>query len=192
MTAIDNKEWLMIEKAKSFATEAHDGQMRKGGKNTPYITHPLAVADILQDVGATVPEIVAGILHDVVEDTDRTLNEISLTFGDEVATYVDYTTEESKAEKWKVRKVKYIERLTNAPYSAVLVASADKLHNARDTLEDYRKYGDDVWSMFNSQKDSQFWYYRSLIELFEARGIPEKIVEELKVVLTRIHDRFIV
>lgn len=192
MTAIDNKEWLMIEKAKSFATEAHDGQMRKGGKNTPYITHPLAVGDILQDVGATVPEIVAGILHDVVEDTDRTLNEISLTFGDEVATYVDYTTEESKAEKWKVRKVKYIERLTNAPYSAVLVASADKLHNARDTLEDYRKYGDDVWSMFNSQKDSQFWYYRSLIELFEARGIPEKIVEELKIVLTRIHDRFIV
>jgi (p)ppGpp synthase/HD superfamily hydrolase len=192
MTQLSTEEWLLIDKAERFATEAHEGQMRKGGKDVPYITHPLAVAEILKDVGATTKEIVSGLLHDTIEDTDRTLEEIAMTFGDEVAVTVDYVTEADKSTKWKERKAKYITRLGTAPYSAVLVASADKLHNARDTLEDYRKYGDDVWSMFNSQKDSQFWYYKMLIEIFEARKIPEKIVEELKVILTRIHDRFIV
>tara|TARA_B110000495_G_scaffold90767_1_gene78402 strand:- start:3512 stop:4105 length:594 start_codon:yes stop_codon:yes gene_type:complete len=192
MTQLNTEEWLLIDKAERFATEAHEGQMRKGGKDTPYITHPLAVAEILKDVGATTKEIMAGILHDTVEDTDRTLAEIAMTFGDEVAVTVDYVTEADKSLKWKERKAKYITRLGTAPYSAVLVAAADKLHNARDTLEDYHKYGDGVWSMFNSQKDSQFWYYKMLIEIFEARNVPEKMVEELKVILTKIHDRFIV
>jgi (p)ppGpp synthase/HD superfamily hydrolase len=137
---------------------------------------------------------VSGILHDVVEDTPRTLVEIAYEFGKSVATIVDYVSEvkTDPAEKklpWKARKVDYISRLADAPYEAVLVASADKLHNLRDTLADYEKHGDDVWSMFNSQKDSQFWYYNELITIFDARGIPKTITDELKRMLTDIHYR---
>ena len=190
----------LIEKAEEFATLAHEGQKRKGGKDVPYITHPLAVAEILKSINAP-PEIVAGgLLHDVVEDTDTTLQEIGQMFGKQVETIVDYVTEKDttfpvkgieRSKSWKSRKVEYIYRIKDAPYQAVIVAAADKLHNLRDTLQDFEKHGDGVWKMFNSQKDSQFWYYTTLISVFHKREVPEVILDEMRMALSKIHERLL-
>lgn len=181
----------IIRKAEAFAEAAHEGQMRKGPSNAPYITHPLAVADILKVHGATTEAILGGLLHDVVEDTDITLEEIADGFGKGVATLVDYVTEpDHDIRPWKQRKKDYLARIANAPYDAVLVASADKLHNLRDTLRDYKLYGNEIWSMFNSQKDTQFWYYESLIKIFRERDIPPLIIAEMTESLHQIHGRF--
>tara|TARA_B100000959_G_C14990321_1_gene627602 strand:+ start:1705 stop:2331 length:627 start_codon:yes stop_codon:yes gene_type:complete len=190
----------LIEKAEEFATEAHKGQKRKGGKDVPYITHPLAVAEILKSINAPAEIVIGGILHDVVEDTDITLHEIGQKFGKQVMTIVDYVTEKDttfpvkgieRKKSWKSRKVEYIYRIKDAPYQAVIVAAADKLHNLRDTLEDFEKHGDGVWKMFNSQKDSQFWYYTTLISVFHKREVPEVILDEMRMALSKIHERLL-
>ena len=181
----------MIRKAETFAEIAHDGQKRKGGKDVPYITHPFAVAEILKENGATTEAILGGLLHDVVEDTSSTLEDVGDAFGRGVMEVVDFVSEEGVSPEgkapWKVRKTAYIERLQNAPYDAVLVASADKLSNVRDTVDDYKVVGEGVWKMFNSQKPSQYWYYTTLIALFESRGIPSKIINELKSSMLVLH-----
>ena len=190
----------LIEKAEEFAAEAHKGQKRKGGKDVPYITHPLAVADILKSINAPAEIVIGGLLHDVVEDTDVTLHEIGQKFGKQVMTIVDYVTEKDttfpvkgieRKKSWKSRKVEYIYRIKDAPYQAVIVAAADKLHNLRDTLEDFEKHGDGVWKMFNSQKDSQFWYYTTLISVFHKREVPEVILDEMRMALSKIHERLL-
>ena len=180
----------IIREAEAFAEKAHEGQMRKGPSKAPYITHPLAVADILKVHNATTEAVLGGLLHDVVEDTEYSLDDIAGLFGDYVAVIVDYVTEpDHDIRPWKQRKKDYLARIADAPYDAVLVASADKLHNLRDTLRDYKEYGDDIWSMFNSQKDVQFWYYKSLVEIFEKRDIPPMITKEMAEILTQIHGR---
>jgi len=188
---MDSVYLSIIRQAEQFAEEAHDGQLRKGPSKAAYITHPLAVADIVKAHQGTIEAILGGLLHDVVEDTDRTLDEIAGLFGNYVAVIVDYVTEPDHDKRpWKQRKKDYLARIEDAPYDAVLVAAADKLHNLRDTLKDYKEHGDDIWSMFNSQKDSQFWYYKSMVEIFEKRDIPVTIINELKDALTEIHGRF--
>ena len=146
----------MIEKAEEFATLAHKGQKRKGGKDIPYITHPLAVAEILKSVKSPPETIIGGILHDVVEDTDTTLKHIGERFGKHVMNIVDYVTEKDttfpikgieRTKSWKSRKVAYIHRIKDAPIEAVWVAAADKLHNLRDTLRDFEKHGDGVFDI---------------------------------------------
>src|SRR3989338_2085111 len=92
-----------IQKAIRFAITAHDGQTRKG-KDIPYITHPLTVALILSQVGASEDVIVAGILHDVVEDSDVELDDVQEQFGEPVADLVKAVTEEDKGLPWETRK----------------------------------------------------------------------------------------
>ena len=190
----------LIEKAEEFATQAHKGQKRKGGKDVPYITHPRAVAEILKSINAPSEIVAGGWLHDVVEDTDITLHEIGQTFGKQVMTVVDFVTEKDttfpikgieRTKSWKSRKVSYIHRIKDAPIEAVIVAAADKLHNLRDTLADYDKHGDGVWKMFNSQKDSQWWYYTTLISVFHKREVPEVILDEMRMALSKIHERLL-
>ena len=188
----------LIEKAEKFATEAHKGQMRKGGKDVPYITHPLAVADILKSINSPTEIVIGGLLHDVVEDTDKTLEEIGELFGKQAMTIVDFVTEKDtmypvkgipREKSWKSRKVEYIYRIKDAPYQAVIVAAADKLHNLRDTFADYKEHGDGVWKMFNSQKESQWWYYSTLISVFHKREGPEVLLDEMRMLLSKIHER---
>ena len=101
-----------IEEAIEIAAEAHQGQYRKG-TNTPYITHPYAVGLILMEAGCPEAVIIAGILHDTVEDTDLTLEFIRERFGDAIANIVDGCSED-KALRWRARKTERIEALRSA------------------------------------------------------------------------------
>ena len=150
-----------IEEAIEVAAEAHQGQYRKG-TSTPYITHPYAVGLILMEAGCTEAVIVAGILHDTVEDTDLTLDFIRDRFGDSIANIVDGCSED-KALRWRARKTERIEALKTASPEICTVTCADKLHNLRTIISEYDDIGDSVWDRFHGGVEDQAWYYRSIL-----------------------------
>lgn len=158
----------MIFSAIEFATKAHAGQYRKGTK-IPYIVHPLNVAKILIEHDCPEDVVVAGILHDTVEDTPITIEDIRQTFGERVAQLVQGASEPDKSDTWENRKKHTIEYLKTAPMDVLLVSLADKLDNVRAIREDYEKLGESLWSRFNRPRESQAWYYRSLAEVFSGR-----------------------
>jgi len=171
-----------FEEALLYAARIHGCQHRKGTA-IPYITHLLAVAAIVGENGGTETEVIAALLHDAVEDQGGAprLHDISGRFGDEVAAIVRECSDTDRTPKppWRERKAAYIEHLAGASPSARLVSAADKLHNARAILADYRRHGDALWSRFNNQgQDDTLWYYRELVRAFKATGT-NAIVEEL-------------
>jgi len=156
-----------IEEAIEVAAEAHHGQYRKG-THTPYITHPYAVGFILMEAGCTETVIIAGILHDTVEDTDMTLNFMRERFGDAVANIVDGCSED-KALRWRARKTERIEALKTASPEVCTVTCADKLHNLRTIISEYDDIGDSVWDRFHGGVEDQAWYYRSILSAIADR-----------------------
>ena len=158
-------EILLVDRAIGFAARAHAKQRRKTGYAMPYIAHPFAVAMILQQMGCGEIVVAAGLLHDVIEDTEVTLTEIRDLFGDEVAKIVAFCTElPKKNHSWEERKVQMIESLKEAPIEAKLVASADKYHNLNHTLANFRDQGEGVWKRFGQNMETQAWYYHSVFE----------------------------
>ena len=154
---------IKIDLACEIAAKAHDGHQRKG-KEISYIVHPMAVAILLAQAGASEEVIMAGILHDTVEDTNLTLKDIEEQFGLEVARIVEGCSEPDKSLPWEDRKEHSLEALKTASDGVWLVSCADKLHNVRDMGVDYMKHGDVIWERFNSGKEEQIWYYLSLVE----------------------------
>ena len=160
--AEDGKRKNRIEEAIEVAAQAHDGQFRKG-TNTPYITHPYAVGLMLMDAGCSEAVVIAGILHDTVEDTDLTSACIRNNFGESVANIVDGCSE-NKSLRWRERKTERIEALKTATTEVCLVTCADKLHNLRTVISEYDDIGDVVWERFHGGAEAQAWYYRSVLE----------------------------
>jgi len=160
-----------IVEAFEFAYAAHKGACRKSS-TIPYIVHPLDVASTLMKNNAPEDVVIAGLLHDVVEDTKFTLSDIRDRFGDEVATLVEGASEPEelviadKVKNWRERKVHTIEFIRGAGHDMKLLTCADKLANIRDIIRDYDRLGEDVWDIFNAPKDSQAWYYNSMLEAF--------------------------
>ncbi|WP_059170407.1 HD domain-containing protein [Bacillus sp. FJAT-27445] len=168
----------IVDKALRFAAEAHEGQYRKGTK-TPYISHPVGVGMLLLKHGYSEDLVAAGILHDTVEDTDATLEDIKRKFGRLVADIVAGCSEPDKTLSWEERKEHTIEFLKTAPLEIKAVACADKLHNITSIFEDVKKGGEEVWSRFNRGRDKQEWYYRSLIDSLGSQG-SFPLLEDLK------------
>lgn len=151
----------------SYATRLHAGQTRKGS-DTPYIAHLLAVTALVLEHGGSEEEAIAALLHDAVEDQGGrpTLEAIRTRFGDEVATIVAGCTDTDEIHKpsWRPRKERYIAHLRAAPYSVRLVSAADKLHNARSVLADYRELGEPLWSRFTGNRDGTLWFYPAVTQ----------------------------
>ena len=175
-----------LEQALPYASRLHRDQVRKG-TSTPYITHLLAVASIVGENGGTEDEVVAALLHDAPEDQggEARLEEIRARFGDRVAEIVDGCTDTYETPKppWRERKERYLAHLADASGSVRLVSSADKLHNARAVLSDYRLLGEDLWTRFNGGKEGTLWYYRAIVGTLRGDG---PIVEELDRVVTEL------
>jgi (p)ppGpp synthase/HD superfamily hydrolase len=153
----------IVEKALQFASKAHKDQYRKN-TDIPYISHPVAVAMILMKVGYNDELIAAGLLHDTVEDTEITLDDIQREFGAIVAEIVAGCSEPDKSLSWKERKEHTIEFLKTASEDIRAVACADKLHNIQSIIRDFEELGDEVWNRFNAGKEQQKWYYRNIVE----------------------------
>ena len=154
-------------KALEFAKEAHKGTVRKTS-DTPYITHPIEVAEIVAQMSSDEDVIIAALLHDVVEDTAYTLEDISKMFGDKVAALVAEESEDKRrnqlaSETWKLRKLETIEHLKLASTNVKIMALADKLSNLRSMYTDIQHMGDRLWDCFNQKDKSQHeWYHREI------------------------------
>ena len=170
-----------IKEAFAEACDLHGLQLRKGTK-IPYISHLMAVAAMVLENGGDADEAVAALLHDAAEDQGgkETLERIRQRFGDRVAEIVDGCTDTYEDEKppWRPRKEAFLERLARASHSVRLVAAADKLHNARSVLADYREIGEDLWKRFNAPREDQLWYHRAATETLKKAGT-SPLVEEL-------------
>ena len=163
----------MLEEAIIYATIMHQGKVRKLG-NIPYILHPLEVAQILSTMTTDQDVITAGILHDIVEDTDGTLPEIEKRFGERVAFLVSSETEndypgESRDASWKRRKEESLKVLRNTDDQGVrMLWLADKLANIRSVAGNYSEHGEKLWKSFH-QRDPEMhhWYYQTIAEQLE-------------------------
>lgn len=173
-----------------YAHQLHGSQLRKGAR-VPFIAHVMAVTALVLEHGGDEDQAVAALLHDTVEDhprEGRTSAEILERFGERVHRIVIAMTDsdpnaadEAAKGPWHERKRSYLRHLAEAPADVLLVAAADKLHNARAVYEDYREDGEAIWARFTVGRDDQLWYYKSLAEVFRgaAAGAPLRLVDEL-------------
>jgi 8-oxo-dGTP pyrophosphatase MutT (NUDIX family) len=177
-----------FEAAFRYANQLHARERRKG-TTIPYVAHLASVAALVLEHGGDEEQAIAGLLHDAVENQGgrETLEEIRRRFGDRVAAIVEACTDSDTVPKppRTERKAKYLAHLREAPADAMLVSAADKLHNARAILADYRRHGEELWSRFNAGRDDQLWYYRSLVDIFRDRGVP--LAGELGRVVAELH-----
>jgi (p)ppGpp synthase/HD superfamily hydrolase len=164
-----------LERALRRAAIWHRGQSRKQvageppGAAIPYVQHLAAVAMILDRLGYPEDVVIAGLLHDAVEDTDASIEAIESEFGREVASLVAWCTERktepgaTAKRPWIDRKTEHLDHLRGAPEDARAVVLADKLHNLLSMVEDHRA-GRPVWDRFNAGPSEVAWYYGAMIE----------------------------
>ena len=164
-----------------YAAELHQYQDRKGGQ-IPYVTHLLSVAALVLEDGGDEDEGIAALLHDAMEDQGGrpTLEAVRARFGDRVAGIVEACSDSETYPKppWRERKERYIQHLECADASAVRVSLADKLHNARAILLDYRTVGEKLWCRFNATREDTLWYYGAVLSVFRGRS-SSPLVDEL-------------
>lgn len=168
----------MIHKSIMFAANAHRGQLRKG-TNLPYIIHPMEVAQILSSVGASQDVVVAGILHDTLEDTSVTLDELVCYFGKYIAWLVSECSN-LHAGSWRTRKSYTVTKLAMTADSYVaLILCADKLSNLRSIVYDTEIAGQKIWTRFSAPQEDVIWYYEQLGKALSARtDIPTILLHE--------------
>ena len=158
-----------------YAHQVHQNQRRKG-TGIPYIAHILGVAALAIEYGAGEDEAIGALLHDAAEDGggEATLAEIRARFGDAVADIVlgcsDSLVEDPEDKlPWRERKENYLAHLENASMSVCLVSAADKLHNVRSIMRDYREHGEDIWERFQGRRDGTLWYYETVADTLVRR-----------------------
>ena len=165
----------LLDRAIIFAVKAHAGTERRG-KGYPYIVHPLEAVEIVATMTSDQELLAAAALHDTVEDTDVTVEQIRAEFGERVASLVSDESEErlegvSDEESWHDRKRAAINRLAKASHDAKMVALGDKLSNMRAIARDYAEIGDALWNRFHAKdpKDHE-WHYRGLADALRELG----------------------
>ena len=162
----------LLNEAIDFATEKHNGQFRKG-TSRPYITHPLEVVQILEGMGADETLLIAGVLHDTLEDTDTTKEEIKERFGQAVVDLVCGHTED-KSQSWQERKENAIREVESANLQMKMLVLADKLSNISDMWRDHVEVGEHLWERFHAPKERQAWYYQSMRKaLTPVKNLPQ-------------------
>ena len=159
----------VLDRAILFAVKAHSGTERRG-KGYPYVVHPLEAVAIVATMTNDQDLLAAAALHDTVEDTDVTIEQIRAEFGDRVAALVAVESDEMpmdvpEEDTWHARKQASIDRIANAGRDAKMVALGDKLSNMRAIARDYAVQGDAIWNLFHVKdpKDHE-WRFRALAE----------------------------
>ena len=169
MSANKQGEKTVFESAIEFALLAHHGMTRKGSP-TPYITHPMEVASIAASMTNDEEVLAAAMLHDVVEDTPYTIEDIRNRFGKRVASLVSSDTEDKMEslppeDTWLARKTATIEYLQKASREEKIIVLSDKLSNIRSCRKEQLLIGDKLWERFHEKrKDKHAWYYRSILQ----------------------------
>ncbi|MHB8860146.1 MAG: HD domain-containing protein [Minisyncoccota bacterium] len=166
-------------RAVQFAARKHNGQLRITGPREmplPYITHPFSVALLVAEDGASDDVVIAALLHDTIEDTGTTREEIVAAFNEHVAGLVEAVSERKEKDgrplDWKERKTDYLARLEQASDDAVLIAIADKIDNIESKLEEYEKSGEAFLQQWKRPNADYLWFHSEALRIAQAR-LPE-------------------
>lgn len=191
-----NQLSAQFQEAFIFVAVLHADQFRKGTQ-VPYISHLMGVAGLVLEHGGSEDEAIAALLHDTIEDQAHKLGgseamkaEIQTRFGQSVLDIVLGCTDAETNPKppWRERKEAYILHLEEATPSVLLVSLADKVHNARSILTDYRTIGEAIWERFRGGRDGTLWYYRALVEAFSIAGAPFSLLQELTETVEQLEE----
>ena len=159
----------LLDRAIVFAVRAHAGTERRG-KGFPYIVHPMEAVEIVATMTKDQELLAAAVLHDTVEDTDTTVEQIRTEFGDRIASLVASESDivvdgVNEEDSWHARKQAAIDRLARASHDAKMMALGDKLSNMRAIARDYAQQGDALWNLFHvKDRKEHEWHYRGLAE----------------------------
>lgn len=178
-----------IQRAINLASRLHSGQTRKGDSDLPYISHPFSVAWILSNYTDDEDVIVAGLLHDVLEDVKGYYHDDLVSdFGNRVAEIVKGVSEDKDPNidsddkvTWEIRKLNYLANLEIGSEESLLVCTADKIHNLESMIDAYQVHGEGLFKQFNSPKDKKLWFYQEVLKIMKKR-LNNPIVAELELV----------
>ncbi len=179
-----------------WANEKHRDQLRPGTR-IPYISHLMSVAALTMEAGGDQTEVIAALLHDVIEDCEDVEKEdVAARFGDRVARIVVGLSDASakageRKPPWKPRKEAYLDHLRHCDdRSILLVSNADKLHNARCILSDLQDpdVGHSLWNRFASSAEDNLWYYGSLSGIFTEKAVHKRLASEFARVVETIRE----
>ncbi|HPO05693.1 MAG TPA: HD domain-containing protein [Candidatus Gracilibacteria bacterium] len=178
----------LIAKAIQIAEVAHEGQIRKGD-GLPYIVHPLAVGQKLFAHHFS-PEIVAaGMVHDVLEDTNYSVEDLRRSLGEQVFLIVNAVSVDDQIPDWKAKKLDYIEKVKNGPVGAKEVCVADKIHNLESLQKAYDEHGESIWSHFNQGKEQKFWFENEVLQMLKTE-MDHPLVKEYEDLLNKMQNIF--
>ncbi len=177
-----------IKKAIQFAARKHHGQMRREAEPLPYITHLFSAALLVAEDGADDDVVTAALLHDTLEDTGTTREEIVEAFNERVALLVEAVSEvkekDGKKIDWKERKTKYLENLETAPDEAILIAIADKIDNIESKLEAFEKEGEALHAGWKQPVEDYVWYHGEALRIAQKRLPDHRLTRRL----AEVHD----
>lgn len=176
-----------VEQAIYFATKAHMGQKRKT-ENIDMIFHPMTVGYMLKDNKMEDECIIAGLLHDVIEDTKYTGQDVINEFGIEAYNIIEEVSEDKSIKNWKERKIKAIEKIKNASFNGKMVECADKIHNLETLYDIYLKEGQKVWDNFNSTKEEQKWYYTEMYNAVISGINTNDLIKRYEKILNKVFE----
>ena len=187
-----------LQKAINLASKLHFGQVRKGD-GLPYVSHPFSVAWILSNYTKDEDIIIAGLLHDVLEDVAGYYHgDLEKDFGPVVADIVKELSEDKNPNvesddkaTWEYRKKKYLKDLEHHSKGALMVCAADKIHNLQAMINAYREQGETLSDKFNAPLDKRLWFYEEVLEVLEVlirSGLDHRIVKYYEHELARMRS----
>lgn len=173
-----------IQTALAVTLKIHEGQKRKGDNLTPYAVHPISVALLLMNHSCGEDAVIAGLLHDALEDTDYGPKQIKDHFGAKVLKLVQAVSDKRPDDAWVARKNAYLKHLKKASKEACLIACADKINNLTSMIEAYKKQGNSLWKRFNASKEDKLVFYES-VYIESRKRFKHSLIEELRMTLRR-------
>jgi len=179
----------LTERAIRTAAYHHRHQLRKGDGVTPYITHLFAVALIVAGYTDDEEIIAAALLHDTLEDTSYTAEQLTADFGPRVCQLVQGVTENKATRDWVKRKQNYLQNLCTAPADSQLIAAADKIHNVQSLQNDHATIGERLWRKFTVHNNDPMWFYRQVATQLP-QTLKHPIVAEYLAVLQSAERQF--
>lgn len=158
-----------LEKAIYFATKAHKGQKRRND-DIDVIYHPYSVAMMLKDINLDNEYVITGLLHDIIEDSEYTYDDIKETFSETIADNILRVSEDNIIKDWIERKKEFISRLEQEQDINILyLECADKLHNLLSDYELFNKVGKRAWDSSPASYEENKWYYGEILKIINKK-----------------------
>lgn len=172
-----------LNRAIQVTSRLYKNHLRRSDNETPYITHFFSVAWILANYSNNEDIIIAGLFHDILNDTPYSAKQMEKDFGAQIRKIVCNLASENKRHDpkidWQKKKETYLQQLKNASTEGLLVAAADKYHNLFSLIQEYQLMGEKLWKCFRAPKEKQFWFYNEVLKILEKR-LPGELTKACK------------